>query len=118
MGDLVKELKMVAASYELDVSNDEDNTNFNLLVNSLHAMEITSCVDFRLAFVTSDVIDIDTITEFAWGTCEIFHEVIHMLATDLIPDGGYVVKVEDPPPLKGSRQIVSVGGRLVYRSLA
>ena len=31
MGDLVEALNMVAASYELDVFNDEDNTDFDFV---------------------------------------------------------------------------------------
>ena len=118
MGDLAEALKMVAATYGLDVFNDEDGSNFSLLVDSLSAMEIASCADFRLAFVSSDDIDDDTITGFAQAQYEIFHEVIRALATELIPEGGYAVKTDNTPPLKKLRPTVNVGGRLVYRSLA
>ena len=117
MDNLGDALKMVAASFGLHVFNDESDTNVGELVNSLKSLEILSCEDFRLAFVIDDVIDDAAIDEFSIGKLVIFRDVVHALACDLIPQGGFVAKDDHPPPLKRARPTLNVGGRLVYRSL-
>ena len=58
---------MVAASWDLGLFS-EDGTELDLLLSKLREIDVESCEDFRLAFVTDHEVDEDSINGFGVGS--------------------------------------------------
>ena len=110
-------LVMVAASWDLGPFS-EDSKELDLLLSKLREIDVESCEDFRLAFVTDHEVDEDSINGFGVGPLLPFQELLFKFAEELIPDGAFTLSQPKSLDLK-KRSCPShvIGGRLVYRKL-
>ena len=110
-------LNVVAASADLGLFAD-DGSELSLLLTRLRDIDVESCEDFRLAFITDDEIDNDALKAFGTGDMFPYRELLWKFAQEVIPDGAFTGSVSQTSELK-KRACPShlVCGRLVYRKL-
>ena len=73
MVSLQDALRMVTASYDLDLFRDDDDKEMETLLEVLKKVEVESIEDYRLTFVTGNEVDVDSVEEFVcrgtiWGS--------------------------------------------------
>ena len=81
-------LVMVAATWDLGLFSD-DGKELQLLLSRLREIDVESCEDFRLAFVTDDEVDDDMVKSFGTGAMLPYRELLFELAEEVIPDGAF-----------------------------
>ena len=115
MVSLQDALRMVTASYDLDLFRDDKE--METLLEVLKKVEVQSIEDYRLAFVTSNEVDVDSVEEFVQvHKMGKFRELIQRFAEDVTPDGAFEER-KAKPLKKRSVPLVNIGGRLVHRRL-
>ena len=73
--DVRDALLMIAASSDLDIFNESEE-NVAVLCGALATVEISTCEDFRFAFITDDEVDLTAIGTFTKSGLDRFQEVI------------------------------------------
>ena len=114
---LADALLMTSATHDLGFFLDEDGKELKAFTDALECIEVASCEDFRLTFVTDDEVDDDAVNSFAKGDLFPYRELVKQFATDLIPDGAFRGNPVVPELKKRSCPTHLVCGRLVYRRL-
>ena len=85
--ELAEALCLVSACNDLGHFAGDNPEDLKTLEDWLNNVDIRTCEDFRIAFVSNDAVSVESIGEFAIGDFEAFPDVLAALAEELIPEG-------------------------------
>ena len=112
--ELAEALCMVSATHELGHFSGDPPLDLQTLMSALTEADILTCEDFRIAFVSANMVSETSVKSFAVDKLACFEDVVAFLAEELIPEG-----YKGPGGGLRKRRVPmhNVGGRLVFRRL-